>query len=194
MERIETERLILRTGTVRDAAEIVRYFERNRDFLAPFEPIQPPAFYTKAMQKELILSDARERDGGTALRFWIFAKDQPERIIGSVRFSGVIRGAFQSCFLGYRLDQTCERNGFMTEALFSAIPYAFRVLSLHRIEANIMPRNTASRRVVEKLGFWEEGLAKRYLKINGNWEDHIHYATTIEEWKGANDHAEESVR
>lgn len=194
MERMETERLILRTGTVRDAAEIVLYFVRNRDFLAPFEPLQPSAFYSKAMQKELILSDAREREGGTALRFWIFAKDQPGRIIGSIRFSGVIRGAFQSCFLGYRLDQTCERNGLMTEALFSAIPYAFRVLSLHRIEANIMPRNTASRRVVEKLGFWEEGLAKRYLKINGNWEDHIHYATTIEEWRGAKEHAEESVR
>ncbi len=193
MERIETDRLILRTGTVRDAAEIVRYFERNRDFLAPFEPIQPPAFYTKVMQKDLVLSDARERDAGNALRFWLFLKEEPERIIGSVRFSGVIRGAFQSCFLGYRLDRFCERKGYMTEALYAAIPYAFRVMSLHRVEANIMPRNAASRRVVEKLGFWEEGLAKRYLKINGEWEDHIHYATTIEEWKGEMDHAKASI-
>lgn len=194
MERIETERLILQTGTTRDSGEIVRYFERNRDFLAPFEPIQPEAFYSKAMQKELILADAREREAGRALRFWLFLKENPDQIIGSVRFSGVIGGAFQSCFLGYRLDRFCECKGYMTEALFAAIPYAFRHLSLHRIEANIMPRNSASRRVVEKLGFWEEGLAKRYLKINGKWEDHIHYATTIEEWKGEWKDVKESVR
>lgn len=193
IEKIESERLILRTGTVRDAGEITRYFERNRAFLMPYEPIQPPAFYTKPVQKELINHDAKERESGTALRLWIFLKEEPNRVIGSVRFSSVIRGAFQSCFLGYRLDQSLERNGYMTEALGVAIPYAFRQLSLHRIEANVMPRNIASRRVVEKLGFREEGLARKYLKINGTWEDHLHYAMTIEEWRGEIKDGEKAV-
>jgi ribosomal-protein-alanine N-acetyltransferase len=182
--RIETDRLILRTGASEDLGEIVAYFLRNQSFLAPFEPTQPAAFFTKAAQKELMKNDLLEWREGWALRLWLFEKSRPERVIGSIRFSSVVRGAFQSCFLGYRLDRDFERQGMMTEGLTAAIPLAFQQLHLHRIEANVMPNNQASRRVLEKLGFREEGLAKRYLKIHGEWEDHLHYAMIIEEWKG----------
>lgn len=182
--KIETDRLILRTGWSEDLKEIVAYFQRNQDFLAPFEPIQPAAFFTKPAQKELMKNDFLEWREGRALRLWLFEKSQPKKVIGSIRFSSVVRGAFQSCFLGYRLDQDFERQGLMTEGLTAAIPLAFQQLRLHRVEANVMPKNPASRRVLEKLGFREEGLAKRYLRIHGEWEDHIHYAMTIEEWEG----------
>ncbi|HZK24550.1 MAG TPA: GNAT family N-acetyltransferase [Oscillospiraceae bacterium] len=85
-----------------------------------------------------------------------------------------MRGAFQSCHLGYKLSEAQINQGLLTEALAEVINYAFTELRLHRIEANIMPGNKRSLWVVEKLGFYYEGLAKKYLKINGSWEDHIH--------------------
>ena len=96
-------------------------------------------------------------------------------VIGDLTFNNIVRGAFQSCHLGYKIDGRQLNQGFMTEALRCAIAYVFSELKLHRIEANIMPRNARSRRVVEKLGFVQEGLARKYLKINGAWEDHFHY-------------------
>ena len=95
--------------------------------------------------------------------------------------SNIVRGAFQSCHLGYRLDGTEQRKGYMTEAVKELTAYAFQNLNLHRIEANIMPHNMASLKVTEKLGFYHEGLAKQYLRINGRWEDHIHTVLLNEE-------------
>jgi ribosomal-protein-alanine N-acetyltransferase len=112
------------------------------------------------------------------LRLCIFKKEDEklERIIGDVNFANFIRGAMQGCTVGYKIDKEETRNGFMTEALGRALEVAFAELRLHRVEANIMPRNKASRRVVEKLGFHEEGYCPKLLKINGVWEDHIRYA------------------
>ena len=88
----------------------------------------------------------------------------------------IIRVAFLSCHLGYKLDKDEINQGYMTEALERAKDIIFDEFGLHRIEANIIPRNTRSMRVVQKLGFHEEGLAYRYLRINGKWEDHVHMA------------------
>nr|WP_281170156.1 GNAT family N-acetyltransferase [Paenibacillus pinihumi] len=104
----------------------------------------------------------------------MYKQEEPGRIIGMIALSNIVRGPFQSCYLGYRLDQGEVNQGFMTESLARVIRYAFDELRLHRIEANIMPRNSASLKMVEKLGFSSEGLARKYLKINGIWEDHIH--------------------
>ena len=79
-----------------------------------------------------------------------------------------------SCYLGYKLDREHIRKGYMTEALREGIKWMFHKEKLHRIEANIMPRNEASIKTVEKLGFVYEGISKSYLNINGVWEDHIH--------------------
>ena len=86
----------------------------------------------------------------------------------------IVRGAFQSCFISYKIDHTLWGRGCGSEAIAYGAEWAFRALGLHRVEANIMPRNTASRRAAAKAGFVEEGLSRQYLKINGVWEDHIH--------------------
>ncbi|MDF2805036.1 MAG: alanine acetyltransferase [Anaerocolumna sp.] len=91
-----------------------------------------------------------------------------------ISFSNIVRGAFLSCHLGYSLDEQYINQGYVTEAIRTGIEVIFKEYKLHRIEANIMPRNLRSKKVCEKLGFKEEGLAKDYLKINGKWEDHIH--------------------
>lgn len=95
-----------------------------------------------------------------------------------------MRGAFQSCFLGYKLDGALCGRGYMTQAVEACTRFAFGPAALHRVEANVMPRNTASLRVLKKCGYRPEGLARRYLRINGAWEDHIHMVRLNEPDKG----------
>lgn len=174
MERIiETQRLILKTLEEQRAALVLDYFLRNREFLEEWEPERGEEFYTEEFQREELLREQAEMEAGRMLRLWIF-KAGEDRIIGSVNFGGIVRGAFLSCFLGYRLDKDETEKGYITEAIRAGIGLMFGEYGLHRIEANIMPRNKRSLRVAEKLGFYNEGYAKKYLNINGVWEDHIH--------------------
>lgn len=150
---------------------------RNRAFLAEWQPAVDEEFYTVEFQRDRLQFEAEQRKQGRMVRLWFFNKHDRAytQIIGFLNFSNIVRGAFQSCHLGYAIDQANANQGLMTEALRQAITFAFEDLKLHRIEANIMPRNHRSARVVEKLGFVNEGLSRKYLKINGVWEDHIHY-------------------
>ncbi|WP_330587983.1 GNAT family N-acetyltransferase [Anaerocolumna sedimenticola] len=95
-------------------------------------------------------------------------------MVGTIAFTNIVRGVFLSCFLGYKLDRFEINKGYMTEAVSRGIEIMFQDYRLHRIEANIMPKNVRSLKVVAKLGFYNEGIARNYLKINGKWEDHIH--------------------
>ena len=99
---------------------------------------------------------------------------EPEKIIGIAALNNVVYGAFCSAFLGYKLDSGYLNRGYMTMAVNMVSSYAFQTLGLHRLEANVMPRNKASLRVLEKNRFVNEGISRYYLNINGVWEDHIH--------------------
>ena len=169
----ETERLFLKTLGPSDAEAVADYYRRNRSFLEEFEPGRGDEFYTAEHQAKLLATDSAEMADGTMFRLWLLKKGDG-KLIGSLAFNNIVRGPFLSCFVGYKLDGDEINRGFMTEALRKGIDIMFRESGLHRIEANIMPGNRRSLRVVEKLGFSNEGLARRYLKINGKWEDHIH--------------------
>lgn len=170
----ETERLILLTLGESDAARVLNYYIRNKDFLEEWEPLKSEVFYTAGFQREQLRKDSLAIANKSMLRLWIFKKDDPGRVIGSITFNNIVWGAFLSCHLGYKLDRKETNKGYITEAVKKGIEVIFDEYRLHRIEANIMPKNKASLRVVEKLGFYHEGLASKYLYINGNWEDHIH--------------------
>ena len=105
------------------------------------------------------------------------------RFRGEMNLSSVQRGPFQSCYVGYWIDEDVAGMGYTPEALVVAARFAFEQLALHRVQVSIVPRNAASLRVVEKLGLRSEGLAERYLEINGVWEDHCRFAITAEEWQ-----------
>ncbi|HPF86755.1 MAG TPA: GNAT family N-acetyltransferase [Candidatus Limiplasma sp.] len=171
---LETRSLILRTADVAFADRMLAYYEKNKAFLEAFEPTRDPDFYTLAYQKALLAQDIEAEAKKTSYRFFIFLRDDPQTIIGTITLSNVIRGSFLSCFLGYKLDQDHVNKGYMTQAIRAVAAYAFDILGLHRIEANVMPDNLPSRRVLEKCEFQPEGIAKKYLKINGVWEDHLH--------------------
>jgi ribosomal-protein-alanine N-acetyltransferase len=121
---------------------------------------------------------------GTGYGFGIFVEG---KLAGEITLSSIQRGPFQNGFVGYWVDRAMAGRGLAPEATVAVLRFAFEDLALHRIEVAIVPRNSASRRVVEKLELREEGVALRYLEIDGRWEDHVRYAITSEEWSDRGD-------
>lgn len=179
--KLKTERLILRTLTEGDAPLLLDFDTRNREFLAPWEPLREASYFTLARAQSSIRADALMARRRLGYRWHFFLKDDPGRIVGSVAVSGIIRGAFWSAYLGYRLEGTMTGRGLGTEGVGAAVDWALGPGGLHRVEANVMPHNAPSRRLLVRLGFHEEGLALRYLNIAGVWQDHLHFARLAEE-------------
>nr|WP_319473754.1 GNAT family N-acetyltransferase [uncultured Sphaerochaeta sp.] len=174
MKIYETERLLLRTVSISEVKEIQTFLLKNRMFLSPWEPLRDDVFYSEKsiiqrIEEEILLTSQEKQ-----LSLYLTRKGE-ESIIGNVTLSNIVRGPFQSCFLGYKLDEEATGRGYMREAVAKIVEIAFKDLRLHRIEANIIPRNKKSIQVVERSGFSFEGISKHYLKINGTWEDHAHY-------------------
>jgi ribosomal-protein-alanine N-acetyltransferase len=155
---------------------------RNRSFLAAFEPPRPERHYTLAGQKELIEIDIERWSAGLRFAFGVFLVSG--EVVGRVALDNVVMGAWHNATIGYYVDQDHNGRGIATEAVLLALRFAFERAGLHRVQAGVMPRNKPSARVLAKLGFRHEGLAKHYLYINGVWEDHDMYALTVEDWAG----------
>lgn len=184
--KYSTDRLVLEVLEPKDAQLVVDYYTRNKAFLSNWEPSRNSAFYTKEHHEQLLESSLQAFQEGNRIPLWIFKKEEyGNRVIGCVNISNIIRACFLSCFIGYKCDQEELRQGYMKEAVDAVIDIVFKEYQLHRIEANIIPRNEASIALVKSLGFQYEGLAERYLKINGVWEDHQHYSITSEK-RGVN--------
>ena len=122
----------------------------------------------------------RERQMGTGYGFGVFVDG---KFGGEINLSSIQRGPFQNAYVGYWIDKALAGNSYTPEAAVVLFRFAFEELELHRVQVSIIPRNLASRRVAEKLELREEGVAVRYLKINGVWEDHVRYALTVEDWE-----------
>lgn len=166
--------IILRTSGEMTGAAVAEFYVRNREFLAPFEAVHEPEFYTAAYQQTVLDREVRDMQEKRGYHFYIFESNAPERMIGIIRISSIVWGAFRSCFMGYKMDRDYVNRGYMTMAVSAVTRYAFTEIGLHRIEANVMPWNVGSLRVLEKCGYQKEGVSRKYLKINGKWEDHVH--------------------
>jgi ribosomal-protein-alanine N-acetyltransferase len=170
---IVTERLLLQAGDETLAEAVADFQLRNRRHFAPWDPPTAESFYTAAGQAERIRLGLKAFSEGAGFRYWLSPLDRPARLIGSVHFSQVARGAFHSCVLGYALDERLQGRGLMHEALGAAIDEMFSPrVNLHRIQAAYRPENKRSAAVLARLGFRVEGLAKDYLFIDGAWRDH----------------------
>ena len=110
-------------------------------------------------------------------------RKEDRAIVGSINLSQIFRGAFQSAYLGYYIGAAYANQRLMTEGIQLTLHYAFNVLKLHRLEANIQPENKASIALVKRCGFVREGYSRRYLKISGRWRDHERWAILAEDWK-----------
>lgn len=155
----------------------------NTDWLTRWEPQRVPGAPDVVEDKDAFASRCaareRERQLGTGHGFGIFVDGQ---LAGEINLNAIQRGPFQSAYIGYWVDERHAGHGYVPEAVVLVVRFAFEDLHLHRVQIAIIPRNTPSRRVVEKLEIREEGIAQRYLEINGAWEDHVRYAITAEEW------------
>ena len=174
---IGTERLKLKILDESYADIVMDYLVRNRDFFEPWLPAYDEDSFDIESQKEKLRNELWHFEHKTGMKFWLFSIDDGEnsRILGDVSFSNISSEPFLSCFLGYKICESENGKGYAGEGIKAGVDYLFNELKLHRVEANIIPRNEKSIRVIEKLGFVNEGMAKKYLKINGKWEDHCHY-------------------
>ena len=181
--RLVGRRLVLRPLEESDFHAWREVRRRNEQWLTRWEPRrlagQPDTVENREAFATRCAARARERQLGTGFGFGVFVDAD---FAGEMNLSSIQRGPFQNSYVGYWIDEARAGQGLTPEALVVAMKFGFEELRLHRVQVAIIPRNTASRRVVEKLALREEGLAERYLEINGQWEDHIRYAITTEEW------------
>ncbi len=172
----QTDRLYLKIFKPNYGHEVLEYYKRNHNFLKEWDPKRPKNFYTLAYQKRQLSYEYNMFKDNKLVRFWIIKKED-NKLIGNICLSNIIMGNFKSCFMGYKLDKDEINNGFMTEAISELVQIMFDDFGLHRIEVNVVPPNERSLKVMKKLNFEQEGFSKRYLEINGTWEDHVHFAT-----------------
>lgn len=181
MTLIKTDRLILRLPNEADSVHFQAFDERNIGHMSPWRSATGEP---KKDHKSQLIQWEQEFKEGKSVRFLLFLRDNPEgEIVGFCNFSQIFRGPFQACYLGYHIDAALQGKGLMSEAVAKAIDYMFEKQKLHRIMANYMPSNERSARLLHKLGFVVEGHAKKYLLINGQWEDHILTSLTNEHWR-----------
>ena len=180
---LRARRLALRPLTADDWEEWRTVRLRCRDWLLQWESRLHPGYPDPSQDRRAFVARCgardRERELGIGYGFGIFVGDE---FSGEVNLNSIQRGSFQNAYVGYWIDRDKAGNGYMPEAVVTVMRFGFEQLGLHRLQVSIIPRNTSSRRVAEKLGLREEGIAKRYLEINGVWEDHVRYAITAEEW------------
>lgn len=172
---IRAGRVLLRVPTMSDHAQWSQLREISRDFLSPFEPIWPADDLTRLAFRRRMRRYTREIRNGSGYPFFIFSPDG-DTLLGGLTLSQVQRGVTQSAALGYWMGAPYAGRGLMSEAVRAIVGFAFETLHLNRVEAACLPANAASIALLEKIGFSREGYARRYLCIDGNWQDHLLYA------------------
>jgi ribosomal-protein-alanine N-acetyltransferase len=177
---IEGDGVSLRHPHVGDFAEWADLRGRNREFLVPWEPTWPHDDLVKSAFRRRVRRYARDIREDRAYPFLLF-RNIDNALVGGCTLSNVRRGVTQSCSIGYWLGQEYAHQGLMTAAVKSLVPYVFNDLHMHRLEAACLPHNDASKMLLKKVGFVEEGYAQRYLKINGCWRDHLLFAIVKDE-------------
>jgi ribosomal-protein-alanine N-acetyltransferase len=175
---LKTERLVLRAPTPAHWVQWSAVRASSREFLTPWEPLWGPAHLTEEGYHDRFLKS--DNDGS---RTFFLLRQEDGQLMGGVTIANIRHGVALSASVGYWLARPYTGQGYMTEALRRLVGFCFDDLYLHRIEAACIPENTASRKVVTSVGFREEGLARQYLKINGQWRDHVLYGLLREDVK-----------
>ena len=171
--RLETPRLILRSPRASDGESWIAVRRASADFLQPWEPLWPSDHLTRQAWRRR-LAWMREETTADRARFWLlFLREAPEEAVGGLSMTQIRRGAASSAQIGYWMGAASAGRGFMTEAVRAAKIHAFENLKLRRLEAACLPANIPSQRLLRRVGFQQEGLARGYLEVNGRPEDHL---------------------
>jgi len=173
--RLDGERIYLRAQRAKDWRSWSRLRLSSRDFLAPWEPTWPADALTRFAYRRRVKAQIAESRQGLGYTLHIF-RHQDQALLGAITLGQIRRGVALTATLGYWIGEPFARQGYMAEAMELVMRFAFRELGLHRVEAACLPSNDASQALLKRLGFREEGLARGYLRIAGEWRDHLLFA------------------
>lgn len=176
--RLDAEH-ILRPVRRGDGAALARAYLANREHLAPWEPTRTASFFTADFQERHAEECETDAASGRSIRFVIESDDGEIR--GRMNLNNIVRGAFWSADLGYWIDVSRLRRGLASRAVERVAAYAGEELRLHRLQAATLLHNVGSQRVLAESGFERIGLAPRYLRIAGEWQDHLLFQLLLEE-------------
>ena len=174
-------RVYVRAPRPRDAAAFLSAVRASRELHRGW--VKPPS--TRAAYAAMVARYAPSRRASAPLRHCglLVVRREDDAIAGVINVSEIVRGSFQSAYLGYYAFAPHTGRGYMHEGLELVLAWVFRTLKLHRVEANIQPENRRSIALVEKSGFVREGYSRRYVKVGGRWRDHARYAILAEDWR-----------
>ena len=170
---------ILRPIAHGDGPALARAYRANRDHLAPWEPRREDSFFTDAVQEKDAVQGVAEAEAGRSMRFVIESDDGEIR--GRMNLNNIVRGAFWNADLGYWIDVSRLRQGLASRAVASVAGFARDELGLHRLQAATLLHNVGSQSVLTGVGFERIGLAPKYLRIAGEWQDHVLFQLLLEE-------------
>lgn len=172
----QTDRLILKLLTPSALRDVLEFQVRNREEFERYEPARPENFYTLNYQQKLLKCEQKLALSLSTVRFYVFKKEEPSRIIGTVCLHDILRMPYCCCEIGYKFDHAYQHQGYAKESVTKALEIAFYELGLHRVFARVMPENTSSIRLLESLHFTQEGLEHGCTQIQGVWTDHLRYS------------------
>ena len=164
---------VLRPLSLTDVGALTALHVANRQFLAPWQPLRPDAYFTEAGQRSAVEALLAQQEAGSAAAFVVV--DDAGAVAGALTLASIIRGAFQSCSVGYWLGEDAQGRGLATAAVREAVGVAFGDLRLHRVQAETLTHNLRSQRVLQRVGFVQYGRAPSYLHIAGAWQDNLLY-------------------
>ncbi len=175
-EDIYTDQLYLRRPKLSDFEQWAHLRQISADFLRPFEPSWTNDELSRSSFKARLRRQEADINSGRGLPWFVLDNSSKPKLLGGLTLSNIRRGVAQAATLGYWMGEPFAGQGFMSEAVMAVCTSAFDVHKLHRVEASTVLHNARSQRLLNKCGFEREGVAKSYLKINGQWEDHVLFA------------------
>jgi len=184
----ETQRLLLNIIKPDQADQVLDFYLRDKELFEQFEPDRPNNFYTRKFQQQTLLYEYNMAVKGAVFRFYIFEKEYPGKIIGTISIHNISRGYSSSCEIGYKFSSEVHRRGYATEALTAVSQLIFNELGIHRIMAWALPENRASIRLLQRVGFTYEGVSREYLLLHGQWRDHAQFSLLASDQSSANWH------
>ncbi len=173
---IKTDRLILKILDSSDSLMVTEFLKRGQDLFEQYESLKAPSYYTEEYQKNILTAEYRGMLTKKYLRYYVFKKNNPNLIIGTVSLGNVSDFPYNSSTLGYKFDPFFHNQGYATEAVNAVIDEAFSYLNLHQLFAMVMPENESSMKLLDRVGFRQVGIMEKSINIRGHWEDHFLYA------------------
>ena len=184
----QTERVILKIIKPEQAGQVLDFYLRDKELFEQFEPDRLENFYTTAFQEQMLKVEWNMMQQGSMYRFYVYRREEPEKIIGTASIQHISRGYFSSCELGYKFSSEFHRQGYAAEALTRVAQAVFCELRLNRIAAWVLPDNIPSIRLLEHIGFTYEGISRGHLLMKGQWRDHAQFSLLAEDYASARRH------